>query len=1061
MRQSETYHHMPTPFTTLAFLFCLGSLLTSPLFSQSKEKGHTSASNIPANTDYVAGNVILRFDPQLRPLLSPHDLADPDWKRIENQLPQAQLEAVFPAAEPVSDQALPSNIRVPDPSLIYYLHFDTAFPVSAALQLIAQYPYITYVEPWYIHHLFYQPNDPLIDTTGGLDGPYFMNLIKAREAWDSVRNDASILIGVVDNGTFNAHPDMIANLHANTADPIDGIDNDQDGYIDNYNGWDFGGDLFVGPPDNDPSVGNVHGLWVAGTIAATADNGLGGAGVCFNCQYIPIKVAPNDDLGSIFYGYQGIMYAVEQGAQVVNCSWGGINDSEFGRDVVNYASYVKGVAVVAACGNNSSDFRYYPAGYEPVISVANTHRNDTLFDNSTYHRSVDMTAPGNRIISPAQTNAYHYWQGTSAAAPLVAGAIGLVKSYFPHYTGFQAAQRVRVTADDRIYDINSLPIYQDRLGTGRLDMHQAIVAEPKPSIRNMSFQAKRQDGSAYPQPGDTVSLDMTWINYLDFSSQVSINISVEDFGASVVSWLDQTESYSAWSPLELKGREAAFKMVVSANAPLDFPIIFKLTYTDTASGYEDIEFIEYLLNPSFIDITQNQLYTSVSSRGGWGFNDFETQNQGLGIRYQQQSNVLFEGGFLVANSPLRVSDNIRKETGRDLNFQPLQLIRPFPATITDGFEAVGLFTDANTSMPVNLNIRERVLASNQSTDDDYVILAYTLTNLDNSINSNVFAGLYADWDINPTYNAVNDRFETRNVTLLDQANRMVYAYDLTDPTPVYYGISLLSDQNLHAFAPLDYPGFAYSNANKYLALSHDISFGYTSAGFPTGADIAHFISGGPMNLPGQGKTDIAFAILAGNSLSDLMAHRTAALARYKCYISGEGPITPFSISDTLIPIGNSVSLADLNAKATSWSWDFGDGTTAQGANATHTYAQKGVYTITLRVADSLCQAIHRQEVLVRQPLSIPAAQEPRIKLFPNPSSDLLTVTGKDLPLGPMEYTLTNILGQPVLRMPITLKQPETVWQIDVHTLPPSLYTLSLTDPATGYTWFQQSFMVKR
>ncbi|RMG73781.1 MAG: hypothetical protein D6722_03275, partial [Bacteroidetes bacterium] len=330
-----------------------------------------------------------------------------DWQAWLAPLGATGAQRMFPDIAAPGDAFDKYGQPLVDLSPIFYLDYRSAHSVEAVVNHLLAHPAVAYAEPWYIYGLFYQPNDPFADTTGGLNLMWHLDQIMARQAWDLERGDTSVVVGIVDSGNNSAHPDMKDNLALNRDDPVDGIDNDQDGYVDNYAGWDFGGDTYLGVGDNSPDIFNSHGQHVAGISSASADNGIGLPGLAFHCGYLPIKAAPDDSIGAIFYGYQGIIYAVEQGAQVVNCSWGGPYPTELGRDVVNYATINRRAAVVCAAGNSTSDTKFYPAAYPRAISVANTTYGDVLYSNSTYNYSVDLTAPGIGIRSTQKDNAYH------------------------------------------------------------------------------------------------------------------------------------------------------------------------------------------------------------------------------------------------------------------------------------------------------------------------------------------------------------------------------------------------------------------------------------------------------------------------------------------------------------------------------------------------------------------------------------------------------------------------------------------------------------------------------
>lgn len=263
----------------------------------------------------------------------------------------------------------------------------------------------------------YQPaaitaTDPLfagqwsLDNTGQSGGTPDAD-IDATDAWETSRGDQDIIVAVVDTGINWSHADLKSNIWRN-ADEIPGneVDDDGNGYVDDARGYDF---YNYDDTVYDAADGDQHGTHVAGIIAAEADNGVGIAGVT-DATIMPLKfLGPwgGDDFG----GAEAIVYAVDNGARVINCSWGGEGESEILDEAIAYAEQA-GVLIVCAAGNDGMDadeFRFYPAASSSpnVISVAATDRNDQLVDFSNYgDETVDIAAPGADVEStlPWETN---------------------------------------------------------------------------------------------------------------------------------------------------------------------------------------------------------------------------------------------------------------------------------------------------------------------------------------------------------------------------------------------------------------------------------------------------------------------------------------------------------------------------------------------------------------------------------------------------------------------------------------------------------------------------------
>jgi len=1015
--------------------YLLGFMLMgifSPAFSQNSIENAYNSSAQPV----MPGSLILKLKPEFIAAAQHTDLGVLDLMEKIVTLPSGKVQRIFPELvfEGASKQHNDRHLAG-----LFYVFFDQDIPVGQVLAYLSGNPAIAYIEPWYGHKTFYQPNDPLADTTSGLNRMWYLSTIQAREAWDMERGDTSVVVGVVDSGTGIDHPDLVENVAYNYDDPIDGQDNDFDGYVDNYRGWDFGGDELGGLGDNDPQIGNVHGNWVTGIIGARANNGIGLPGLCFNCEYLPIKAAPNDSIGVIFYGYQGIIYALQQGAEIVNCSWGGSVRSSFGQDVVAYATRSQGAAIIAACGNSGIDQAFFPAAYDEVISVANSYIGDTLFVNSTYHNSVDLIAPGFGIRSTLGNQGYLSWGGTSASSPVVASAVALTMAHYPELSGFQAAQRVRVTADTmEAYPANAAQ--RDKIGQGRVNMFRALSDPEKPSIRYESITARGIDGDKNLRPGDTIEVQLAFFNYLATAENLSITMEVPDNLAPFAEMLESSRIIGQVGSDTLFFPAEPFKLVLTENLPTDFDLSFRLSYVDSLTTYSDFEYISLETNISYLDISDNFLHTSITSRGGIGWNDFVYQEQGQGVSYQGRANALFEAGFMLGASTTQVFDRVRNRVGRDNDFRILE-----PLIRREGqadFEAIGRFDDTNVGTSLGLEITHEAYAFDRPGWEDFVLLSYIVHNPTASPVYNLHGGIFADWDISP-YIVAGQPTRTDNACNYDSTQRMVFAYDRSGNDPTYYGFALLTDQPLRAFAFENDGSFLFSTAEKYNALSNVPTPQTASAGLSgNGGDVIQTIAGGPFFLL-AGETDtVVFAMIARENYPAMLLSRDQAEQAYRCYLKGEGPLANFAfIQDSIFSVGEAIQFADQNANANSWVWDFGDGNGSVQAMPEHAFSAPGTYEVNLVVSDGTCEATHKQQIVVQNATGISSSFDWGVRVAPNPARESLRLYA-NIPTGKAELIMLNSLGQKV-RSQAVFSTNGLDMDISVEGLAPGIYTLSV------------------
>ncbi|MBX2939779.1 MAG: S8 family serine peptidase [Ferruginibacter sp.] len=323
----------------------------------------------------------------------------------------------------------------------------------------------------------YTPNDPRYAEQ------YHHVTMKNNQAWDITKGSPNVVVAVTDDGVAITHPDLAENIWVNTGEiPGDGIDNDNNGFIDDVNGWDFS---FNNNNPNPNTTGDSHGTHVGGIIAARMDNNIGVSGVAGFSKVMPIQ----------FYGSGGapwtatmvsasFAYAVDNGAQIINTSY---NVDGFATNPVFLAGaqYVldQGVLYFNSAGNNNQ-LNPPRQVVTQALFVASTTSTDQRSSFSNYGVGIDVSAPGSGILSTVTGDSYQFYNGTSMSTPNAAGAAALIWSANPGWNHYQVAAQLLGMADD-IYPVN--PTMIDYLGSGRVNSFASVSQVlPAPKVKSLT-----------------------------------------------------------------------------------------------------------------------------------------------------------------------------------------------------------------------------------------------------------------------------------------------------------------------------------------------------------------------------------------------------------------------------------------------------------------------------------------------------------------------------------------------------------------------------------------------
>ena len=329
-----------------------------------------------------------------------------------------------------------------------FMQLNPAMNMNSTIQTLRNNPLVTNASPNTLYRRQFTINDPRASEQTGLA------IIGAGKAWDLSVGSPNVTIAVIDSGVDLQHPDLQPNL------------------VPGYNAI---------KPGQPPQDDNGHGTHAAGIAAAAGDNGKGVTGACPHCKLMPVKALDAQGSGTGFDVAMGLVWAVDNGAQIVNMSLGGEVSDETLERAVKYA-LSRNVVVVVAAGNESTDTPMYPAAIPGVISVGSVDMQRQLSSFSNFGSWVSVVAPGSQILSTMPVSSsymtenegfqseYDLMDGTSMASPMVAGIVGLIKSRHPNLTPAQVKQRLEGTAIDL-----GEPGFDSSYANGMVDAFRAVL----------------------------------------------------------------------------------------------------------------------------------------------------------------------------------------------------------------------------------------------------------------------------------------------------------------------------------------------------------------------------------------------------------------------------------------------------------------------------------------------------------------------------------------------------------------------------------------------------------
>ncbi|MGZ3772807.1 MAG: S8 family serine peptidase [Pseudobdellovibrionaceae bacterium] len=489
---------------------------------------------------------------------------------------------------------------------------DSDSGLKKMIMKIKARPDVEYVEPnWILHARGQVPNDPRFNDLYALGKSSSRKAdIFAQEAWAKTTGSKNVLVAVIDSGVDYNHEDLKQNYWRNPGEngldsqgknkANNGIDDDTNGFVDDWGGWDFIKN------NNNPMDDNYHGTHCAGTIGARGNNGIGITGVNWEVSLVGLKFLDKEGSGSLANAVLAIEYGIKIGVDVMSNSWGGDEYSDTMAAAIRKAN-AAGILFVAAAGNNASNNDVsldYPSAYniENIISVAATDSEGELASFSNYGpKTVHVAAPGAQILSTFPNNQYSYLDGTSMAAPLVAGAAALIKSRFPQFKAAELKARILAGA-------TRTSALDGKVITGLLNIDNSM-----------------NDNQTQPSPVRNITVAESKISSILLQWQPSSGDRQQVYGYAIRRSRTPVNSESDWQQAEpannLSLNQIGTKVqLLIGSVPINSSGYFSVRAVDRLGNFGTLsESVPYATKrATFIYDNKNNSMAGLSAEGTWG-----------------------------------------------------------------------------------------------------------------------------------------------------------------------------------------------------------------------------------------------------------------------------------------------------------------------------------------------------------------------------------------------------------------------------------------------------------
>jgi subtilisin family serine protease len=770
------------------------------------------------------------------------------------------------------------------------------------------------------------PAEPLasvIPTVWSLDW------INVPQAWATGYDGTGVLIAHLDSGVWFDHADLADRVWYNTAEiPDNGIDDDGNGYVDDFRGWDFG------DRDNDPTddawdfVGGGHGTHTAGTVCGDGTNGLR-TGVAPGAKIMVCKPTRTEDGYAITSAvWEAQQYALTMGADLMTMSLGAVGPLPLallqGERYVGDALRFARVALFTSAGNahGGIDPRYELTGVgrvpgpwhededvpysslSGVITVgATAFQEDTNWEYSSQGPAdwsavrpwsdwdsasgnglikPDISAPGMGVSSLLRPNNYSQtnWNGTSMACPHAAGVAALMLNKNPTLTPADLARILMTTA----VDLGS-PGKDNVFGAGRIDAAAALDAVPLVQVASVVISEATLDdanGNGYLEPGEDFELLLGLFNN-NLVDATALRIEAAVTGGTEYVTLTDGSVTAAGIPAGQAGvpnQNPSFTVTSVARQGDPFEITVTLR---TSAGYFDQFDLPFKVGrPEIADHSAGALHLTVTDHGTLGWSDLD-QLEGWGCGIKEVSNLLYIGGFWAGSGPSYVADNdytLVAPGDWQASVSPVGAIDEPVAKRSDR-DLVAVFNDGNHTNPRGVQVTQRSMVWEGADAEDFVVLEYDIINTSMTALNDYYAAVFCDWDI---------YYYDYNVGGTDLSRNLVWMSEMY-VTQEHVGMMLLGGDAASNVSVIDntqyvHPYLNLRDQDKYRFMTGELALHRADRD----GEYSTVVAAGPYDIPSGGRVKVAFAIVHGRNLEDLESNADMANQVYAATPVGSDPV---------------------------------------------------------------------------------------------------------------------------------------------------------------------------